>query len=119
MPIFRNNFIRRRLPSLQREKNKLEDELQSLIELSSKIEEKQPKTWKEELSKHKKDIEVKIRRLSEEIDLMGAVAVREVRRLARNELSQYYRYVPLIFILPIIASIIYFLIDRIFFHFIF
>ena len=119
MPIFGNNFIRRRLPSLQREKDKLEDELQSLVELSSKVVEKEPKTWREEFNKHKKDIEMKIRNLSAEIDLMGTITVHEVRRLTRQQISQYSRYVPLIFVLPIIASIIYFLIDRIFFHFTF
>jgi predicted RNA-binding protein Jag len=113
MPFKTRNFFNRRLPQLQKARDKLEGELQRLVEESCKTSDQVSEEFLKEIEEKKQEIQEKIKRISDEIDLIDTVTVREVHQEIRQEVSSHYRYLPLIFILPIIASFIYFLLDKI------
>lgn len=120
MPIKIKTLFKRRVSTLQQEKDKLEAELKQLKEEAAALvttivkPNEKSSELKKEVEERKNVIEEKIRRISQELEQIDTVAVQEVHQITNREVSQIYKYSPLLFLLPIIVSIIYFIIDKFF-----
>lgn len=106
-----SNFQQRiisQLSQLQHEKNKLEDELQALLEEIGKTS-KDNKEWKKQLLSRKTEIEAKVKKMVEEIDSMGPMVLQEINRMTTPQ-SIFSRYSTQAFMVLVVAGFMYLLV---------
>lgn len=90
-----------RLVKLQKEKDLLATELQVTIDELHKDMVGANQQWRIELARHKTDLEEKITRLDDNMDLLAVV--QEVRRVSRHQALKFDWIIVLIIFLPFIA----------------
>lgn len=99
-----------RLPKLEREKNKLENELQSLIdEIGTTARESSQK--QKELLERKEMIEEKAKRMIQQIDSLDNAAVKQIQNMTTSQ-SAVCNYVSKISIFLIFAALFYYFIKH-------
>jgi CHASE3 domain sensor protein len=80
------------ISQVQREKQKLEDELQALVEEIGKTM-KDKQEWKDHLSKRQSEIIAQIKKLNQEIDSVGGMSAQMISKVRRSDGSRFSSYV--------------------------
>lgn len=100
----------KRLPQLEREKEKLETELQALIEEIGNTAKENNQKQKELLSR-RDNIEEKAKLMMERIESLDNVAIKEIQQMTMSE-NYVTRYLKNALTILICAGIIYFVISQ-------